>query len=141
AAPNCPGAPPGAQGPVRFVTLARAAARAARAPRPGPAPFLAEPLPAEPEPADLDLEDLVAALEHPVKWFLRERLQVSLAGEVEDVIDRLPLDVEPLVKWQIGDRLLAAGLAGVEPAHALNAEWRRGQVPPKELGRTVLLDV
>ena len=131
----------GRQGPFSFDTLAHAAARAARGPRRGPEPFLAEPLPAEPEAADLDLEDLVAALEHPVKWFLRERLQVSLAGEVEDVTDRLPLDVEPLVKWQIGDRLLAAGLAGVEPAHALNAEWRRGQVPPKELGRTVLLDV
>jgi len=131
----------GRPGPFSFDALAHRAALAARGPRPGRAPFLSAPLPPEPAPEVFDLDDLVAALEHPVRWFLRERLGVSLAGEVEDVDDALPLELQPLDTWQLGDRLLAAGLAGVDPGHALNAEWRRGQVPPKELGRAVLLDV
>lgn len=131
----------GRPGPFSFDAVAHRAALAGREPRGEVPPFLDEPLPALEAPHGIDLADLVAALEHPVRWFLRRRLQLSLAGEIADVEDRLPLELDPLGTWQIGDRLLAAGLAGVDPHEAFNAEWRRGEVPPKELGRATLLDV
>jgi exodeoxyribonuclease V gamma subunit len=83
----------------------------------------------------------VEVLEHPVKWFVRRRLQVSLPGETDDVDDRLPLELERLARWPVGDRLLAACLAGVDRERALAAEWRRGAVPPRTLGRTTLAEI
>jgi exodeoxyribonuclease V gamma subunit len=95
----------------------------------------------QPRPAEVDLDDLVAMLEHPAKWFLRRRLQVSLPGEADEVADRLPLELGPLSGWQVGDRLLEACLAGADRQRAVMAEWRRGEVPPKELGRAALHDI
>jgi exodeoxyribonuclease V gamma subunit len=131
----------GSSGPFSFDVVAHRAALAGRGDRTGPAPFLRRPLPPEPRPDEVDLDDLVAALEHPAKWFLRRRLQVSLIGDSEDVEDRLPLTLGGLDSWQVGDRLLAACLAGVDAQQAMAAEWRRGEVPPKELGRAVLHDL
>ncbi|MCK6210145.1 exodeoxyribonuclease V subunit gamma [Georgenia sp. EYE_87] len=131
----------GSPGPFSFDAVAHRAAVAGRGPRSSATAFLTELLPALEAPLGIDVDDLVTMLEHPVKWFLRRRLQLSLAGEIEDVEDRLPLSLDGLGTWQIGDRLLAARLAGVDNRQAVNAEWRRGEVPPKELGRATLLDV
>ncbi|MFH5821153.1 exodeoxyribonuclease V subunit gamma [Georgenia sp. AZ-5] len=131
----------GRPGAFSFDAVARRAALAGRGERVGRVPFLTAPLPAQEAPHGVDLDDLVAMLEHPVRWFLRRRLQLSLAGEIEDVEDRLPLSLDGLATWQIGDRLLAARLDGVDARQAFNAEWRRGEVPPRELGRATLLDV
>lgn len=149
----------GRHGPFSFDAHSHAAAVVGRGPRHGRAPFLGAPLPPEQRAelrvaragasmersggrraAEVDLADLVASLEHPVRWFVRRRLGVALAGETGDVEDRLPLDIDPLDRWQLGERLLEARLRGVDPRTALNVEWRRGQVPPKELGRTALYE-
>jgi exodeoxyribonuclease V gamma subunit len=103
--------------------------------------LVTRPLPKQPRPAQVDLDDLVEAFEHPARWFLRRRLGVSVAGEVDDVDDRVPLELGPLDAWQVGDRLLAACLAGVDRDRAVAAEWRRGDVPPAALGRSALTDL
>ena len=103
--------------------------------------LVSRPLPKQPRTSQIDLDDLVEALEHPARWFLRRRLGVSVAGEVDDVDDRVPLELGPLDAWQVGDRLLAACLAGVDRDRAVAAEWRRGDVPPKELGRAALTEL
>lgn len=131
----------GRSGPFSFDAVAHEAAVAGRGKRVPRAPFLERPLPAEPRPAEVDLDDLVAALEHPVRWFLRQRLQLSFFDEHDEVEDRLPLELSGLDTWQVGDRLLAACLAGADRAEAVAAEWRRGEVPPRELGRRVLDEV
>jgi exodeoxyribonuclease V gamma subunit len=128
-------------GPFSFDRLSLRAAAAGRGPRATGSPFLSQRLPVEPRPDEVEVDDLVALLEHPAKWFLRRRLGLSLAGEAADADDRVPLELGPLDAWQVGDRLLAACLAGVDRQRAVAAEWRRGQVPPKELGRAVLRDV
>jgi exodeoxyribonuclease V gamma subunit len=150
----------GRPGPFSFGDLAHRAARAGREPRVQAPPFLSEALPdpepvrtrtlvrsgpahrdaaAVPQPDEVvDLDDLVTMLEHPVKWFLRQRLQVSLPGETDDVEDRLPLKVQGLDEWAIGQRLLGACLAGVDERRARAVEWRRGEVPPKALGAATL---
>jgi exodeoxyribonuclease V gamma subunit len=131
----------GRSGPFSFDAVAHDAAVAGRADRVARPPFLDRPLPAEPRPDEVDLDDLVAALEHPVRWFLRRRLQLSFFDEQEDLDDRLPLELTGLDSWQVGDRLLAGCLAGADRSQAVAAEWRRGEVPPRELGRRLLEEV
>ncbi|MPV38156.1 exodeoxyribonuclease V subunit gamma [Georgenia subflava] len=141
---------PGALGrddqPFSFDAVSHRAAVAGRGERVDRPPFLTEPLPAPAADLDgaagtVDLTDLIAMLEHPVKFFLRHRLGLSVAGEVAEVDDRLPLTLDPLDAWATGERFLQARLEGVPDSRAINAEWRRGTAPPKELGRTALLDV
>jgi exodeoxyribonuclease V gamma subunit len=131
----------GAPGPFSFDALTHAAALAARGEEPRRAPFLPAPLDPADDAAPVDLEDLVRTLEHPVRTFVRQRLGVTLPGEVEEVEDRLPLELDGLQRWHIGDRLLAAALDGVDLTRAVQAEARRGTAPPRWLGGAVLTDV
>jgi exodeoxyribonuclease V gamma subunit len=106
-----------------------------REPRP---PFLTGPL-AEDEPLEtVQLDDLVRFLEHPVRGFLRQRLGLSATEDEEEPSDAVPVAPDPLEKWQLGDRLLSAGLAGIDRATAVRAEWLRGQIPPGRLGELVV---
>lgn len=139
---------PGALGragqPFSFDAVAHRAALVARGERVERPAFLTAPLPPPPEAevgGVVELSDLVAMLEHPVKYFLRSRLGLSVAGEVSDVEDRLPLTLDKLDEWGIGERFLRARLDGVHPDRAMNAEWRRGLAPPRELGRAALVAV
>jgi exodeoxyribonuclease V gamma subunit len=131
----------GRTGPFSFDAVSYRAALAGRAGRSDGGPFLPHPLAPQPRPAQVELDDLVSALEHPARWFLRHRLQLSFFDEHEDVEDRLPLELSGLDSWQVGDRLLDACLAGAGRDQAVAAEWRRGEVPPRQLGRAVLEQV
>ncbi|NDO89485.1 exodeoxyribonuclease V subunit gamma [Cellulosimicrobium composti] len=91
--------------------------------------------------SDVELDDLVRLLENAPRWFAQHTLDVGLVLDEEDVEDRLPLALTGLAGWGVGDRVLRAALAGVDPNRAMQAEWRRGQVPPRELGRSALQDV
>jgi exodeoxyribonuclease V gamma subunit len=91
-------------------------------------------LPALP-PADVDLDDLVAFLKDPVKTFLRRRLDIALLDDEDrEGGDTLPVELDGLAEWQVGERLLRALIAGREPHQALAMEWRRGTLPPGALG-------
>ncbi|MCL2092080.1 MAG: exodeoxyribonuclease V subunit gamma [Micrococcales bacterium] len=136
-------------GPTSYDRTALAAARAlvaARAEPPQPRPFLAPPLvwpPDEPTGAarDIELASLVAALQHPVGAFVRDRLGVTLRDATELADDRLPLEVDGLTRWAAGDRILRAALAGADLAVASAAERRRGHLPPAALGQQVASEV
>lgn len=90
---------------------------------------------------DVELDDLVRLLENAPRWFAQTTLDVGLVVDEDDVDDRLPLALTGLAGWGVGDRVLRAALAGVDPGRAMQAEWRRGQVPPRELGRAALQEV
>jgi exodeoxyribonuclease V gamma subunit len=136
---------PGALVPGHAFTFDRTAlagARAAAGPRTTPAPFLTGPL--TPRPADggdVSLDDLASFLKHPVRDFLRARLDVALAQEEEPVTDGLPVEVDNLAQWAVGDRVLHALLAGVDPDRARQQEWRRGVLPPGRLGWRTLAGI
>jgi exodeoxyribonuclease V gamma subunit len=83
---------------------------------------------------DVDLADLLRFLKDPVKEFLRQRLQISLIDEGEAAADGIPVDLNGLERWSIGQRILGDLLAGRTREDALAKEWRRGVLPPGRLG-------
>jgi exodeoxyribonuclease V gamma subunit len=102
--------------------------------RAAPGPFLAGPL-SHADPIDsLDLDTLARFLESPVRGFLRERLGITSRDDEDEPADSLPIDIDALEAWAIGDRLLEAGLNGIPRDHAVRAEWLRGELPPGPLG-------
>jgi exodeoxyribonuclease V gamma subunit len=112
-------------------TVLRAARTAAgeRAERPE---FVREPLP-PPAPDDVVLADLVAFFKDPVKGFFRA-LEYTLPWDVDGVQDAMPVDINALEEWTVGDQMLNDILGGMTPDEAKQAEWRRGRLPPGQLG-------
>ncbi len=107
-------------------------ARAHSEPPAAPASFLAAPL----EPIGeqvVQLDSLVRFLEFPVRQFLRERLGWYGSGGSDEVKDALPVELDPLEKWGVGERILQARLAGSTPDEARAAEKGRGLLPPGAL--------
>lgn len=131
---------PGA--PFSFDTAALAGARAAQHPAAAETAFLPRPLDPRPKPpVTVDLADLIAFLVHPTQAFLRQRLGLRVPDLDEDLADALDLELDPLAKWNVGERMLAARLAGVSVEEFRDAEWRRGTLPPARLGGRVLADI
>ena len=119
--------------PFSFDRASLAGARAALRTR-QPVPTLADAtLPPRPS-EDLELASLVMFFRHPVKAFLRDRLGVTTLDEGEEVADGLPVELDNLQQWNVGDRLLRDLLRGRTPDQALGTEWRRGVLPPGRLG-------
>ena len=129
-----PGGLTGGDERFSFDPDAARAARAATAPdrtmRPplssldlGPAPI-----------GDVDLADLVDVVTNPVKAFLRRRLGIDLPREEDEISDSMPVSLSGLELWQVGDRMLQEVIRGAGIDTALQAEWRRGALPPGRLG-------
>ncbi|WP_369055467.1 exodeoxyribonuclease V subunit gamma [Kineococcus terrestris] len=130
----------GADRAVSFDTAAHAGARAAQLP-PRPVPALlpaALPPPGEDELRDLDLDALVQFWQHPVRGLLRQRLEVGAAAREEGPEDALPVALDGLREWAVGDRVLRARLAGTGQARVAQLERARGDLPPGLLGTAVL---
>jgi exodeoxyribonuclease V gamma subunit len=124
--------------PFSFDRQSLAGAVRAGQSRVPPGPFLHPPLAPPEEPEELALDDLIAFLEHPAKAFLRQRLGVTLVGDDEELDDALAIELDPLNRWAVGDRLLRSRLSGADPLTCVQAEWRRQTLPPGELGRRVV---
>ncbi|MBL7255802.1 exodeoxyribonuclease V subunit gamma [Paractinoplanes lichenicola] len=123
--------------PFSFDPTALAGAVAAAGERTDQPPFLSAPLP--PPVADVvELSDLHAFFAHPVRAFLRRRLGVGLFGDDGEPADGLPVELDNLEKWSVGDRLLRSLLDGTDLNRCVQAEWRRGTVPPGPLGSRLL---
>jgi exodeoxyribonuclease V gamma subunit len=118
--------------PFSFDATVPRAARVAtgeRRRRPG---FISGPLP--PRPADdVIVADLVDFFKDPVKGFFRA-LEFTLPRDVDGVQDAMPVDINNLEEWMVGDRILGDMLRGMNPDDARQAEWRRGTLPPGQLG-------
>jgi exodeoxyribonuclease V gamma subunit len=135
--------------PFSFDGQAFTAAVAARTQhRPRPV-FL--PVPLEPMPGDdaVNLNDLVSFIIDPTTGFLTQRLGVRLPSSPSGVAEELPVTVDGLAKWTIGDRMLAAALTGAVGGDDLearmtaivSAELRRGTLPPGQAGADIAADI
>lgn len=118
--------------PFSFDPTVLRAARAAAGERHQAPKFISGPLP--PPPAeDVILADLIAFFKDPVKGFFRA-LEFTLPRDVDGVQDAMPVDLDGLEEWTVGDRMLGDMLRGWTPDDARQAEWRRGTLPPGQLG-------
>jgi exodeoxyribonuclease V gamma subunit len=124
----------------RFDKAELAGARAVTADRHPRAAFLPKVLPPV-EGTTVQLSSLVRFLEHPVKAFLRERIGFYADDFAEQLSDALPIELGPLERWALGDRLLETRLAGASSERALAAERGRGLLPPGPLGDAALAEV
>ena len=94
--------------------------------------FISGPLPPPPV-GDVVLADLVGFFKDPVKGFFRA-LEYTLPRDVDGVEDAMPVDINALEEWTVGDRMLGDILRDMTPDDARHAEWRRGTLPPGQLG-------
>jgi exodeoxyribonuclease V gamma subunit len=126
-------------GPWRFDDTNAGGARALVAPRHAPPAFWPTQLPPV-RLATVPLSSLIRFLEHPVKAFLRERLGFY-AGDVPEIAVALRVEMSPLQRWGLGERLLGARLSGATWERAVQAERGRGLLPPGPLGEAALDEV
>ncbi|MCB1264278.1 MAG: exodeoxyribonuclease V subunit gamma [Mycobacterium sp.] len=115
-----------------FDPTVQRAATVAAGHREDPPGFVAHPLPS-PDTADVSLAELTAFFRDPVKGFFRA-LDYTLPAEVDGIDDAIPVEIDALQEWTVGDRMLRDVLAGISPDRALKAEWCRGTLPPGQLG-------
>ncbi|MGH8868433.1 MAG: exodeoxyribonuclease V subunit gamma [Actinomycetes bacterium] len=119
--------------PFSFDPLGYAGAVAAAGVRTDPALFLATPLPPQP-PADVSLAGLQRLLVHPARGFLRQRLQVAETRGEDEPADALPIALDNLELWAVGERVLTERLAGLDVSACMALEQQRGSLPPGPLG-------
>jgi exodeoxyribonuclease V gamma subunit len=87
---------------------------------------------------DVTVEELIGFFRHPVRSFLRGRLDIGAPFEPDDLADAIPVSLDSLEVWQVGDRLLHEMLAGHQPQDVMTAELLRGTLPPFRLGDRAL---
>jgi exodeoxyribonuclease V gamma subunit len=126
--------------PFSFDVDALAGARAAVAERVTPPRLLDEPL-AEAPRGDVNLADLTAFFSHPARSFLRQRLDVSTPLAPDALSDAIPVELDSLEVWGVGDRLLRELLAGQDATAVMLAEQLRGTLPPGQLAGLALRNV
>ena len=118
--------------PFTFDPIVLRAAKAAAGERSERLPFHAGRLRELPT-GDVELADLLRFFKHPVEGFFRE-LDFTLPWEVDGVEDAMPVEIDPLQQWSIGDRLVNDLMRGVDLEVATTAERLRGTLPPGRLG-------
>ena len=126
--------------PWSFDKVTLEGGRALTGERHPPPPFLAGPLP-EQRSEIVEVERLVRFVEHPVRAFLRQRLGIGVGDFDDDLEDALPVELDGLGQWGVGDRLLAACLSGTGIDAAVAAERARGTLPPGALANAIVAKV
>ena len=128
--------------PFSFDPDGLAGARAILRPRePAEPVFDTRPLPRYPLPELIQLTDLIGFYNHPLRFLVRSRAGLSLYEDEQPDLDTMPIELDSLQAWAIGDRMLRLRLAGVDLEQLVGAEWRRGEVPPRAIGQRALSPV
>ena len=94
-----------------------------------------------PAAQDVDLAELIRFFDDPAKAFLRARLGMVLPEVDEIRHEGIPIELDGLRSWQIGERVLQAVLAGRDLEGTCDAELWRGDLPPRELGYRTLHEI
>uniref|UniRef100_UPI001858FB53 exodeoxyribonuclease V subunit gamma n=1 Tax=Sporichthya sp. TaxID=65475 RepID=UPI001858FB53 len=134
---DLPGTPTQIRRPVSFDAAALAGARALLRPRTDPRVLVDGALPGR-EAGPVELVDLKRLLVNPARGFLRQRLELGFPDEDTDPPDALPIELDGLAEWAVGDRILNERLRGVPIDICCQLERRRGALPPAALGTAVL---
>ncbi len=119
----------------RLFSYARTRAAGARAlagERAAPRPFLSTPLALDSDSHDeptVSVAELERFFKRPLASFLQRRLGLYVGEDVEPLPDREPLDLDPLERWKIGDRILSRRLASGDPSRCAAAVRASGVLP------------
>jgi exodeoxyribonuclease V gamma subunit len=135
-----PGALFAGERPFSFDGTALEGARAGAGPRHSPAVVGDHPLPARPGPT-VSLTDLRRFYANPARAFLSQRLGVLLPEVQAEASDGIPIELDGLEQWAVGDRVLRDVLSGRSLQACREAELLRGQLPPGTLGQRILDEV
>jgi exodeoxyribonuclease V gamma subunit len=123
--------------PWSFDAVALEGARALSGDREPPPAFLPDPLPA-PRDEVVELDALVRFVQDPARAFLYRRLGIWVGDFEDDPSDALPVELDGLARWGLGQRMLDARLEGSDPQAAYRAEIARGLLPPGLLAKPVV---
>ena len=126
-------------GAFTFDRLALAGATAARAEREPVGVLVPSPLPPA-VPQDVSLADLHDFFAHPVRGFFR-RLRIARPYDADEVKDAIPITLDGLEKWAVGDHLASQVLGGADAIAVGEALKVTGQLPPGPLGAGVLDEI
>ena len=90
--------------PWSFDVTARDGARALGSPRIERGSSFATTVLAPLNAPLIELDDLVQFVQHPTKAFLRQRLGISLSEVDDEFDDTIPIELDGLGRWGVGDR-------------------------------------
>ena len=127
----------GVDTPFSFDPSGLAGARAASGERHDVPPLVSQPLDAAHGSAPSTSTISSGSCSAPARAFLRQRLGISTYDEDDDPADALPVELDGLQTWAIGDRVLRNRLAGMAVETCVDIEWRRGELPPGPLGQAI----
>jgi exodeoxyribonuclease V gamma subunit len=119
----------------------RAVRAASREQRPAARIFGGETLPTRDDDELVSLADLVRFFNHPIRALMYERAALWLTRPDEKPNEQIPVRLTGLDSWSIGERLLRLRLAGHDPTSLIDAEWRRGYLPPRALGQMAIQEI
>ncbi|CAN5508523.1 exodeoxyribonuclease V subunit gamma [soil metagenome] len=129
----------GVSSPFTFDPTVLTAATAAAGARTEPQPFPQGPLLVRTD-GDLTLPELIAFLKNPVRGFFRT-LDMALPRDEDGISDAMPIELDGLQRWQVGEQMLADLRRGKDRRWVLDAEWRRGTLPPGQLGWRLVKEI
>jgi exodeoxyribonuclease V gamma subunit len=89
----------------------------------------------------ISLSDLVRFFNHPIRALIYDRAGLWITRPDETPDEQIPVNLNGLDAWSIGERLLRLRMAGHQPEALIAAEWRRGCLPPRALGHKAIQDV
>jgi exodeoxyribonuclease V gamma subunit len=93
-------------------------------------------------PATISLPELSRYLQHPVRWFLENRLGLFLQEKSRELQDREPIHLDTLEKYQLNRDLLAMKGEGLSRPEPLLARWRgEGRVPLGQGAQAVFAEI
>ena len=101
-------------------------------------PFIAQPLPPDPALAPSSAAQVSRFLAHSARHFLQQRLGVYFEQEALELGDAEPFSLDPLARYQLADRALAALVAGQGLDAWQETQLATGRVMPGDLGRAQL---
>lgn len=87
---------------------------------------------------ELSPREIGTFLSSPIASFLRHRVGVGLRDEDEPAAEQIPITLDGLQRWHIGNRTLHLLTRGTAATRVADAERARGELPPGALGTEVL---
>ncbi|MDR1850145.1 MAG: exodeoxyribonuclease V subunit gamma, partial [Zoogloeaceae bacterium] len=100
-------------------------------------PFFVAPLPT-PVDTTVHLTELQAFFRHPARALLQNRLGIRLPDTADETEDSEPQTAQGLARYNLGQRLLAAALAGADEAKLLRLARSGVEYPGGRLGEALL---